>query len=202
MRCPFCKDDVPKGRPACGNCGAALEELVELELQVQSEHVEKPINPEVPPQDIVIEPNQGPFVDEQVPPAEIVEEPDLSDQELLPEDEGPILPSDGRAIRQMDQVPPGELVFIELGVLAPGAHIEGRLIEADGDIFDYFIVDEEGYNALMSGDEAQTLDEGSDATNYHVELDIGQGSIHYLVLENRSQSAPVDIKVELRMINT
>jgi hypothetical protein len=45
------------------------------------------------------------------------------------------------------------------------------------------------------------LDEAADATKYHIELDIGEGGIHYLVLENRSHSAPVDVKVDLRIIS-
>ena len=205
MRCPFCGDEVPKGRPACGNCGASLEELVDYEPLVQPGPVQEPSGPKIPSQDFVEEPVEESIVEEEVPPAEVVEEPDLSTEELLPEEETQStrpLPANAKAIEQLVQVPPAELTFIELGDLAPGSRVEGRLLETDGDIFDYFIVDEDGYNALMNGDEAQTLDEASDATKYHVELDIGQGGIHFLVLENRSQSAPVDVKVDLRIINT
>jgi hypothetical protein len=192
MRCPFCGDEVPRGRTACGNCGGSLEDLENVE----------PLQQDEPAEDIVKESVEEPIIEDEIPPEEVIEAPDMAPEELLPEEEDTKpLPTNATAIRQMTQVPPGELCFIELGDLAPGTRVEGRLIEADGDIFDYFIVDEDGYNSLMNGDEAQTLDEASDATKYQVELDIGEGGIYYLVLENRSQSAPVDVKVELRVMS-
>ncbi len=203
MKCPFCGDEVARGRASCGNCGASLEDLERVEPEQQAEPTEETPEFEAPPEEIVEERVEEPVVEDEVSPTEIVEAPDLTTEELLPEvekEDTKPLPSNATALRQMTQVPPGELCFIDLGDLPSGTRVEGRLMEADGDLFDYFIVDEDGYNALMNGEEAQTLDEASDATKYQVELDVGEGGIHYIVLENRSQSDPVDVKVDLKVL--
>ena len=205
MKCPFCGDEVTRGRTSCGNCGAALDDLEKVEPEQQVEATEDISEVAEPTEEIEEEPVEEQVVEEEATPAEVVEAPDETTEEVLSEGEDDIedstpLPSNARTVKQMEQVPPGELCFIELGDLAPGTRVEGRLMEADGDIFDYFIVNEEGYNALMNGEEAQTLDEASDATKYQVELDVGEGGIYYIVIENRSQSDPVDVKVDLKVL--
>ena|GEM_PF-1684044 len=197
---------MPKGRTSCGNCGAAIEEPEQAEPQQQDEESEEVSETAEPSEEIEEEPVQEEVVEDEATPAEVVEAPDGTADEDLPSDEDDKedttpLPSNARAVKQMAEVPPDEYSFISLGDLEAGSRIEGRLMEVDGDLFDYFIVDVEGYEAMSEGEEAESLDESFDSTKYQIELDIGEGGKYYLVLENRSESEPVNVKVDLRVFS-
>jgi hypothetical protein len=126
---------------------------------------------------------------------------------ILPEGEADILEetqtrpvgANERAYKQMVTVPPDEIFVIDFGELPVGTRLGGHLKEADGDIFDYQVVDEENYTAYNNDEDVESLDEGSDGTSYELEVGIGEPGRYYLLISNRSIQDPKDIHVDLRL---
>jgi hypothetical protein len=204
MRCPACGDDVPEGKKTCGNCGASLEDLENIEPSQEEESIEDVPDKAEPTEEVDEEAEPEEIVEDEALPDEVVEAPEGTTDVELPseddetEDNSP-LPADTMAVKQETQVPPDEYGFISLGDLAKRSRITGKLTEADGNLFDYFIVDVDGYEAMSNGDEAESLDEAFDSPKYRIDLDIEEGGKYYLVLENRSESEPITVEVDLRI---
>lgn len=213
MLCPNCSSFVRPGQSICGNCGMPVPTRAPVEEQ--QENVEEP---QVEPTEEIFQPGKEEAPGDEVAGTEEPEEfcaPDkpLPEEEfegkdgILPEGEADILEetqtrpvgANERAYKQMVTVPPDEIFVIDFGELPIGTRLGGHLKEADGDIFDYQVVDEENFTAYNNDEDVESLYEGSDGTSYELEVGIGVSGRYYLLISNRSIQDPIDIHVDLRL---
>ena len=213
MLCPNCGSFVRPGVNICGNCGMpvenrdvgkAPEENFEEPQVERTEEIFQPGKEEAPEENV----EGSEEAEEFCPPDKPLPEEEFEGQDgMLSKDEADILEetetspvgANERAYKQMVTIPADEIFVIDFGELAVGAHIGGHLKEADGDIFDYQVVDQENYDAYNSGGDYESLDEGSDSTSYELDVGIGATGNHYLLVSNRSVDDPRDVHVDLRV---
>jgi hypothetical protein len=214
MKCPNCGGELRPGQGICGNCGLPVEARGPSEGReevIEKEEAEELVEPgQARGEEELVEPERTEATEELYEPGKPAapegEEFEGSDgilpkgeSGILEETEGRPLGANERAIKEMVSVPPAEYYVVELGDLVTGVRIVGHLKEADGDIFDYFVVDKEGYKGLVQGEEPETLDEADNATSYEIDVEIGEPGYYYLMIKNRSVGDPKDVQVDLRI---